>query len=465
MTQALRSFILIILLTVLLISSGCAICVMPRPVDINNPLKHVAVMPLKNDTTDVDGPNVVRAKMMEALKDRSYIVKDLKETDQILRDQMGITLGGQLEMTTAKKLGETLGVEGVLFGTLMDFDEMTTGLYNVKKVRGRFKLVNAVTGQVMWERGLGVRAEQRMFGTAGDIATIAARVADAKDKDVPWVTIESTTSDNQNLGQAFAIGLGTKLLSKALGRHLDSESQDLARRVTSNLPWGPGESVSQTAPVSAPKVNAAPERTMPEPPSFGFMDWEGKKDFTAVVVSSSLNKRNNDSMISEMPIAIAGQNIRIDMDLSKTRKDKDAGQTPFNKMIMINRSDTKTRYTLYPDVQKFMTHMHSEDNFGDKPKIEKTKVGSEIIGTYLTEKYQVKIIYKDGKISEGFIWTAPELNGLTIRSEVEDKEYRITTELLNIVLSTPASTLFDIPTGYTEARNFMELMMTERKNK
>ncbi len=213
----------------------------PLPRDAGNPLKRVAILPLKNDSNDVDGPDVMRKKMAHALERRSYVVKDLKETDQILRDRMGITLGGQLSLTTAQKLGQELGVEGVLYGTLMDFDESTLGVINVKKVRGKFKLVNAMTGQSTWERGLGVRSETRMSGNAGAAAAIASRAADARDKDVPWVTIESSEIKESNAGKAFAYGVGTKLLTQMIGIHLDRETKELVRRVTDTLPWGPGQ--------------------------------------------------------------------------------------------------------------------------------------------------------------------------------------------------------------------------------
>lgn len=218
------------------------------PRDYSNPIKRVAVLTMKNDTNDVDGPEVMRKKMVQALERRSYVVKDLKETDQILRDRMGITLGGQLSLTTPQKLGQELGVEGVLYGTLMDFNETTLGAINVRKVRGKFKLVNAMTGQIVWERGLGVRSELVMQSQYGGAAAIVARAADAGEKDVPWVTIESMTTGRKNLGESFAIGLGTKLLSQAIGLHLDHESKELARLVTDNLPWGPGPEAVATMP-------------------------------------------------------------------------------------------------------------------------------------------------------------------------------------------------------------------------
>ena len=128
--------------------------------------------------------------------------------------------------------------------------------------------------------------------------------------------------------KSFAIGLGTKLLSKAIGKHLDHESAELARRVTDNLPWGPGTAVAAATPPPAPKFKM-PEMKTPEPPSFGYMDWEGKRDFSAVVYSTSFDKNRNDTFIMEIPLAIAGNKMRMEMDLSKMSKGKpEQAQSP-----------------------------------------------------------------------------------------------------------------------------------------
>ena len=449
-------------IVVTLITAACAVPHPPLPYDASNPLKRVAILPMKNNTTDVEGPEVLRKKMVQALERRSYLVKDLKETDQILRDRLGITLGGQLDMATAEELGKTLGVEGLLYGTLMDFDELTTGVINVRKVRGKFRLVNAMTGQTMWARGLGVRSEMMMQSKEGAAATIAARAVDKKDKDAPWETIESTTTGSSKLGESFAVGLGTKLVSKAFGVHLERESSELARRVTLDLPWGPGTaSASIPAPAPAPKFSM-PEMKMPEPPSFGYMDWEGKKDFSAVVFSTSLDKSRNEPFTMEIPMAIAGNKMRMVMDMSKMTKGDP--QSPLSKMIMLNRGEKDTSYTLYPNTQKYLVHTGREEA-SEKPKVEKTRLGSEVIGKYTTDKYRVKIIYKDGRVEEGLIWNARQLDGMTVRSEVENKDYKVTTELRNIVLKTPPASLFEIPAGYTEAQSFMEVMGTDQKGK
>jgi hypothetical protein len=414
---------------------------------------------MTNDTNDVDGPEVMRKKMSQALERRSYVVQDLKQTDQVLRDRMGITLGGQLSMTTAQKIGEELEVEGVLYGTLMDFDESTLGAINIKKVRGKFMLVNTMTGQAMWERGLGVRGELIMKSKYAAAAAIATRAADARDKDAPWVTIESVTTGSDKLGDSFAIGLGTKLFSKAIGLHLDHESTELARLITDNLPWGPGPGAVPTMP--APRI-VTPEIKMPEPPSFGYMDWEGKRDFSAVVYTVSLHKNRKEPFSMEMPIAVASYSMRMDMDMSKMNRGDST--SPLSKMVMISRGDKKTSYTLYPNTQRYMVHAANEAT-EEKPKVEKTLVGSEVVAAHPTDKFKVRIIYKDGRIEEGFIWNAKDLAGMTIKSEVENADYKVTTEVRNIVLKTPAASLFEIPAGYTEAKGYMDLIPAEPNNK
>ena len=82
--------LLTIILSIILIS-GCAMMPTKPPADPNNPMKRIAILPIKNDTTDVDGPNFVREKLIIAFEYRDYNVKPVEETDRLLRDRMGRT--------------------------------------------------------------------------------------------------------------------------------------------------------------------------------------------------------------------------------------------------------------------------------------------------------------------------------------------------------------------------------------
>ncbi|MFA5072753.1 MAG: GNA1162 family protein [Nitrospirota bacterium] len=240
------------LISVMIMLTACSVSrQVPLYCDVNNPLKRVAVLPMRNDTADVEGPDVVRKKMVKALERRSYVVMDIKATDQILRDQMGITLGGQLDMTTPQELGKTLDVEGILYGTLMDFDEVTTGAYNVRKVRAKFKLVNTQTGVTLFQQGLGVKSEVYMKGKAGGATAVVAKIFDSRDNEVPWITLYQGTTGTEDITKSFAISLGVKLITKAIGIHLDYESTQLVERISSNVPWGPGSfGISSSKPVN-----------------------------------------------------------------------------------------------------------------------------------------------------------------------------------------------------------------------
>ncbi len=218
----------------MLLLAACASLPRPEVPDVTE-RRSVALLPLQNDTNDVDGPAVVRDKMAKALADRGVAVRDLGAADAVLRDGFGVTIGGQAEGVDPQRLGEALNVDALLFGVLMDFQETTLGAYNVRKVRARFRLVSASTGSVIWERGLGVRSELVMAGRAGDAATALGRLSDPRDADAPWVTIEHIEA-GRNVQESLALGLGSRLLTRALGIHLAREAAALARMIAGDFP-------------------------------------------------------------------------------------------------------------------------------------------------------------------------------------------------------------------------------------
>ena len=80
--------------------------------DASNPIRTVAVLPLVNNTNDVEAPGYVRDELVLRLLAMQYVVKPVMQSDQILRDQLGITLGRQLDLATVQQLGDALGVDG-----------------------------------------------------------------------------------------------------------------------------------------------------------------------------------------------------------------------------------------------------------------------------------------------------------------------------------------------------------------
>jgi len=223
--------------------------VVPNP---GSPVKSIAVLPLVNNSVDVDGPAAVQeALYREALNYHFSVIKPIAETNQILKDQMSLTLGSQLDMATPQKLGEALGVEAVLYGSLEDFSQKITGIYNVKRVRVRAKLVDCKTGEVLWKNGIGVKQALTAggsflsnvpgvniaIGLAGAVSSIGSKMSDKSDValpkflgdeiEAPWLELPERTT---GVEMAAAASIGGKIVSKAMGTVLKEET-DAAVRV------------------------------------------------------------------------------------------------------------------------------------------------------------------------------------------------------------------------------------------
>ncbi len=215
-----------------------------------NPVYKVAVLPFYNVTNDVDGPEMVRGLFASRLGRRHYSSLPLKEVDRKLSQEFGITLGSQLELTTASELGEVLGVDALFYGYLLDFNHITTGVFNEKKVRAGFKFVDAKSGTVLWSGGLGVKSVL----TGGHIGTGILILKELKGLDDDFFTTIKGLGDIPGLDRwhimqaaefespvgAAVVSLGEQFVTKALGIHLKPETVKMLDRVMKNLPVGPG---------------------------------------------------------------------------------------------------------------------------------------------------------------------------------------------------------------------------------
>jgi hypothetical protein len=250
--------------------------VVPNP---GSPVKSLAVLPVVNNSIDVDGPAAVQeALYQEALHYHFPVVKPNAETNQILKDQMSLTLGSQLDMATPQKLGAALGVDAVMYASLEDFSQKITGIYNVKRVRVRAKLVDCKTGEVLWKNGIGIKQAltaggsflsqvpgvNLAIGAAGALSSIASKISDKNDValskflgdeiDAPWVELPERST---GIEMAAVESVGGKVLSKAMGTVLKEETDKavdvlfhgyyhaggLGQPVTygTMLPTGPGQ--------------------------------------------------------------------------------------------------------------------------------------------------------------------------------------------------------------------------------
>lgn len=225
--------------------------------NVGNPIKTVAILPLVNNTNDVGAPQYVPDELVVRLQALQYAVQPAQQTEQILRDQLGITLGRQLDLATVQQLSATLGVDGLVFGVLDDFATKIFGLLTEKRSRVRVSFVNASDDSQIWASGAGVIGRIRVVGgTAGQVAAgfeAASRLEAARESTeqaqkitggqsvgklpggldlvpAPWFTIptvevgEEPTGEGKakkeggNVAAGLMVGLGQQLIEKAVGK-------------------------------------------------------------------------------------------------------------------------------------------------------------------------------------------------------------------------------------------------------
>lgn len=168
--------------------SACA-AIPERMVDKANGIKTVAVLPLINNTNNVEGPAALQLHLTAGMYERYYDVVETDEVNKTLKDQMGITLGAQLDMAKPGLLCKTLGADGLLYGVLDDYISKPTGVYTIKRVRARTKLVDCKTGAVVWKGGAGGKSQESTGGNigalVGAIGSIGSAISDVTEGELP----------------------------------------------------------------------------------------------------------------------------------------------------------------------------------------------------------------------------------------------------------------------------------------
>jgi hypothetical protein len=165
----------------------------------------VAVLPMDNESNDLDGPVFVRKLMAQALAARGFQILSNDDVDAKLKEQ-GFTDGGQLRATTPQKIGEWTGADSLVYSKLESFDYINLGVYAVRRVKIMATLINAKTGEKLWE------AERE--GATRYVAT-----------------------NKKQAERQFAAQMAIKMAEKMAHRPLQLESRMAVDRLLSTLPY------------------------------------------------------------------------------------------------------------------------------------------------------------------------------------------------------------------------------------
>ncbi len=456
-----KKFLLSILLVFLLIS--CATLQPPHPLHPQEKYT-VAVLPLYNATNDVDGPALVRRIFNEKIQ-IYYKTKPLDEVDRILKDELGITLGNQLGTITPQRLGEVLGVDGVIYGYLLNFDEITTVVYNVRKVRAGFKLVDTKDGSTIWARGKGLRKVTGVMdigaigtsdhdpikdaeGIAGinewlyvraDLLSLYALTRWENQSQARGLVMSEDVPDEQFLFTVFLglnpIPLIAKSMGKALNVHLSGESTVVIDNIIKTI-GAERHYFAQTARV--------PRLFFPAYLVFG------ERDFNADMQITIVNKSNKEMIRRDLQLYKRGDKLRSNRVVEKTS-------------VIVNKGDKKC-YLLFKDDMKYIEVGLEEFHF------KKTEISDEFVGydragceenlfvnmlyllegKGLCEKHKIKVSYSDGYIQEGYIWKLKKWDGFVKKVEIEDSDTTINIEFKDVSFESPPAKIFEVPKEYVK---------------
>ena len=109
----------------------------------------IAVLPPENQSNDLTAVEVIQRSGGAMAVSKGYYALANKAQDELLR-KMGITDGGQLKAYKSSDICKNLGVQGLLYSTVEDFNEINIGFWMSKKVKVIYTLVDE-NGDKLWE--------------------------------------------------------------------------------------------------------------------------------------------------------------------------------------------------------------------------------------------------------------------------------------------------------------------------
>jgi hypothetical protein len=147
---------------------------------------------------------------------------------------------------------------------------------------------------------------------------------------------------------------------------------------------------------------------------------------------------------------------RFEFDAAKVSMNLDSRETEtltrlqLQKAVHIFSVGKNTSWWIYPPLKVYIEGQAETPGFEgqfDLAKIEKEKIGDEVVEGHKCVKYKVKVHCFMGDL-DGTRWEAVDLQGLPIKTVVKMDDATITTVLKNIKLGAPAAEMFTVPKEY-----------------
>lgn len=182
------------------------------------PPQNVAVVLFANQSNDEDGPVLVRLLTIDIIRAKGYAIQDAETTEKKL-SALGITHGGQMGSIKPKDLAKKLGVDGLFYGTVVNFDYKIGILDTTKYVRVNLKFFDGTHDEKLWENEQEYKDVQTRVGNL--LSLDAGQIVKDTARDVARDTVVKAVR---------------KSLKSLLGHPLYGESAEAVERTLRPLP-------------------------------------------------------------------------------------------------------------------------------------------------------------------------------------------------------------------------------------
>ncbi len=143
--------LLVVLLLGVFLSTGC----MP-PIHTLSPEfarrkpTSIAIMPVLNETVDLDAPKVISPMIYDYMLSKGYRIISPHEVSSLLAGK-NIHEAGQVFTLTYHEMGQLLHADSLLFCTVTDWSSLYLLVYSSVSVETKFELIDATSGVRLWE--------------------------------------------------------------------------------------------------------------------------------------------------------------------------------------------------------------------------------------------------------------------------------------------------------------------------
>jgi hypothetical protein len=136
----------------------------------------IAVLPVQNETADMDAPLVFRILARAELADKGYALVEPAQIDEALREK-GVEEAGQIDSLTPQEIGECVEADTLLYIDVSSYGRQAAVHL---KMEGNFTLVDSRIGRKLWFSELGISDD---IVLEGGMAVLMGELFGGKDKE------------------------------------------------------------------------------------------------------------------------------------------------------------------------------------------------------------------------------------------------------------------------------------------